>query len=106
VLLARLTPALPFFLLNYAFGVTSVKLREYVLGSWLGMIPLIAAYAYAGSLAVDLAGALAGGLRLGAGSWALVALGFAATIVLALALTRVARRQFALAVGEDLPENR
>lgn len=106
VLLARLTPALPFFLLNYAFGATGVRLREYVLGSWLGTIPLIAAYAYAGSLAVDLAGAMAGGLRLGIGSWALLGLGFALTLAILLVLTRVARRQLALAVGEDIVENR
>jgi uncharacterized membrane protein YdjX (TVP38/TMEM64 family) len=105
VLLARLTPALPFFLLNYAFGVTSVRLRDYLFGSWLGMIPLVAAYAYAGSLAVDLAGALSGGLRLGAASWALLGLGFAVTLALLFVLTRIARRQFALAIGEDLPEN-
>ncbi len=105
VVLARLTPALPFFLLNYAFGVTSVRLRDYVLGSWLGMIPMSVAYVYAGSLAVDLAQAMSGGPRMGAGSWVLLALGLSVTLALLLVLTRIARRQFALAIGEDIPEN-
>src|SRR5438105_7962212 len=39
VLLTRLSPVFPFTLLNYAFGLTRVKLSHYVLASWLGMIP-------------------------------------------------------------------
>src|SRR5207249_1644516 len=39
VLLTRLSPVFPFVLLNYAFGLTRVKLSHYVLASWLGMIP-------------------------------------------------------------------
>ncbi|MFN9374798.1 MAG: TVP38/TMEM64 family protein [Planctomycetaceae bacterium] len=39
VFLSRLSPLLPFNLLNYAFGVTQVSLRDFVLGSWLGMLP-------------------------------------------------------------------
>jgi uncharacterized membrane protein YdjX (TVP38/TMEM64 family) len=39
VLLTRLSPVFPFTLLNYAFGLTRVSLREYVLASWLGMMP-------------------------------------------------------------------
>ncbi|MDY7015022.1 MAG: TVP38/TMEM64 family protein [Cyanobacteriota bacterium] len=54
VLLTRLSPIFPFNLLNYAFGVTSVSLRDYVIGS-LGMIPATVLYVYIGSLASDLA---------------------------------------------------
>jgi len=53
VLLTRLSPLFPFNLLNYAFGVTQVSLRDYVLGS-LGMIPATVAYVYIGSLGTNL----------------------------------------------------
>ncbi len=39
VLLTRLSPIFPFNLLNYAFGVTQVSLKDYFLASWIGMIP-------------------------------------------------------------------
>ncbi len=55
VLLTRLSPAFPFNLLNYAFGLTRVRLRDYVLASWIGMMPGTVMYVYVGSLAGDLA---------------------------------------------------
>ena len=39
VLLTRLSPAFPFVLLNYALGLTRVRLLPYVLASWVGMMP-------------------------------------------------------------------
>src|SRR2546428_9111738 len=38
VLLTRLSPVLPFNLLNYAFGLTAVPFRTYVVASWVGML--------------------------------------------------------------------
>ncbi|MFT5413196.1 MAG: putative membrane protein YdjX (TVP38/TMEM64 family) [Verrucomicrobiales bacterium] len=37
--LTRLSPAFPFTLLNYAYGVTRVKFSHYLLASWIGMMP-------------------------------------------------------------------
>lgn len=54
VLLTRLSPLFPFNLLNYAFGVTNVALKDYILGS-LGIIPGTLLYVYIGSLATNLA---------------------------------------------------
>jgi len=53
VVLTRLSPIFPFNLLNYAFGVTNVSLRDYALGSF-AMIPATIVYTYIGSLATDL----------------------------------------------------
>jgi uncharacterized membrane protein YdjX (TVP38/TMEM64 family) len=50
VLLTRLSPIFPFNLLNYAFGVTQVSLKDYILGS-LGILPGTIMYVYIGSLA-------------------------------------------------------
>ncbi|KAJ4966819.1 hypothetical protein NE237_018668 [Protea cynaroides] len=49
VTLLRLSPLLPFSLGNYLYGLTSVKLVPYVLGSWLGMLPGTWAYVSAGA---------------------------------------------------------
>ncbi|UKO96440.1 TVP38/TMEM64 family protein [Nostoc sp. UHCC 0870] len=54
VLLTRLSPVFPFNLLNYAFGVTQISLKDYILGS-LGILPGTVMYVYIGSLASDLA---------------------------------------------------
>ncbi|WP_427159003.1 TVP38/TMEM64 family protein [Aliinostoc sp. HNIBRCY26] len=54
VLLTRLSPIFPFNLLNYAFGVTQISLKDYILGS-LGILPGTVMYVYIGSLATDLA---------------------------------------------------
>ena len=53
VALLRLSPLLPFALSNYLYGLTSVKLRPYVLASWLGMLPGTFAYVSAGSVGQD-----------------------------------------------------
>lgn len=99
VLLTRLSPLFPFFLLNYAYGVTAVRVRDYVLGSWLGMMPATAAYVYAGSLAAGVSQALAGEAVLGTSGWLLLALGFGATVTVTLVVTRVARRFLVREIG-------
>ena len=49
VLLTRLSPLFPFNLLNYAFGLTAVRFRDYFFASWIGMTPAIALYVSIGS---------------------------------------------------------
>lgn len=92
VLLTRLSPAFPFVLLNYVFGLTRVSLGDYVLASWLGMMPGIALYTYIGSLVGDVAAAAAGGRARSAWEWALYVAGFAATVGVTVYVTRMARR--------------
>src|ERR1700736_3869707 len=55
VLLTRLSPVFPFNLLNYAFGVTAVTLRDYVIATWVGITPGTVLYVYLGSLGGNLA---------------------------------------------------
>jgi uncharacterized membrane protein YdjX (TVP38/TMEM64 family) len=51
VLLMRLQPVfIPFAYLNMGLGLTRVRLRDFVLGSWLGMLPGTILYVYTGSL--------------------------------------------------------
>ena len=92
VLLTRLSPLFPFSLSNYGFGLTRVKLGHYVLASWLGMIPGTVLYVYLGSIASNLTSIFTGDLAdLPASNW-LFYLGLVATVVLTIAITRIATR--------------
>ena len=91
VLLARLSPLIPYILLNYAFAITAVRLRDYALATWIGMLPITVLYVYLGTLTGDLASLGAGQIR-GFASYTLLIAGFAATAVLTVLITRAANR--------------
>jgi len=89
--LTRLSPVFPFALLNYAFGLTRVTLRDYVLASWIGMMPGTVMYVYLGSLArVGAAGEEKSPAEL-----ALYGVGLLATLAVTVFVTRLARRALA-----------
>jgi uncharacterized membrane protein YdjX (TVP38/TMEM64 family) len=100
VLLTRLSPVFPFNLLNYAFGATSVSLKDYFWGC-IGMLPGTIMYVYLGSLAGSLA-------TLGAGTqpsnpavqWTIRIVGFIATLAVTIYVTRIARKALAESVAE------
>jgi len=93
VLLTRLSPIFPFNFLNYAFGVTGVRFKDYAIGS-VGMIPAIVMYVYIGSLAGNIGGVgdrpeksiLQGIIQIG---------GFIATVAVTIYVTRIARQALA-----------
>ncbi|NEP25352.1 MAG: TVP38/TMEM64 family protein [Moorea sp. SIO3I6] len=101
VFLTRLSPVFPFNLLNYAYGLTGVSLKDYVLGSF-GMIPGTVMYVYIGSLAGDLA-------TLGSGEaptnptfqWAIRIIGFIATVAITLFITNLAKKALAKSVSKE-----
>ncbi|MDJ0799691.1 MAG: TVP38/TMEM64 family protein [Calothrix sp. MO_167.B12] len=92
VLLTRLSPIFPFNLLNYAYGLTGVSLKDYFFGS-VGMIPGTIMYVYIGSLAGSLA-------TIGTGNqpsnptveWAIRIIGFIATVAVTVYVTKIARK--------------
>jgi uncharacterized membrane protein YdjX (TVP38/TMEM64 family) len=92
VILTRLSPLFPFNLLNYAYGLTSVSLRDYFFASWAGMIPGTILYVYIGSLSGDLARAAEGSAQRTPAGWAFTAVGFIATIAVAVYATRIGAR--------------
>lgn len=91
--LLRLSPVVPFNVLNYAFGITRVPLRDYMLASWIGMMPGTVVYVYLGTIAGDLAGA--GRASRTPVEWAFYAVGLLATIAVTVFVTRLARRALA-----------
>lgn len=90
--LTRLSPIFPFNLLNYAFGLTQVKLKHYLIASWLGMMPGTILYVYIGSLAGDLASLGSGERTRSTGEWILYGIGLAATVVVTVFVTRIAKK--------------
>ena len=92
VALTRLSPLFPFNLLNYAFGLTNVRVRDYVVASWAGTLPGTIVYVYLGSLAGDLTRAATGESQRSIAEWALYVLGLLATIAVAVYVTRVSTR--------------
>lgn len=89
--LTRLSPVFPFTLLNYAFGLTRVKLSHYVLASWIGMMPGTVMYVYVGSLAK----AATGTHNRTTGEWALYGVGLLATVIVTVFVTRIAKQALA-----------
>ncbi len=104
VLLTRLSPVLPFTVLNYAFGLTRVRFRDYLLASWVGMLPGTILYVYLGSLVKEVADLATGGVEGGPGQKVLFWAGLVATVVVTVYTTRVARRALDRAVpAEGVP---
>lgn len=88
VALLRLSPAVPFSLSNYFYGLTAVRFWPYIAASGLAMLPGTLLYVYLGA-----AGKAAAH---GEGRTTLenvyLALGLAATVAVTVYLTRVARK--------------
>jgi uncharacterized membrane protein YdjX (TVP38/TMEM64 family) len=101
VLLTRLSPAFPFNLLNYAFGVTGVSVQDYVIGS-IGMIPGTIMFVYIGSLAGSLAliGTDAQPPTNPALQWTIRIVGLIATVAVTVYVTRLAKQALAESVVE------
>jgi uncharacterized membrane protein YdjX (TVP38/TMEM64 family) len=92
VFLLRLSPFVPYNVLNYALGLTRVRFRDYILGS-VGMLPGAFVYAYVGNLAGDVAAAAAGrGTPDGPQLWILVP-GLLVTLAAVLLLSRYATHE-------------
>ena len=105
VILLRLSPVLPFGLLNYALGLTRVRLRDYVLGSFVGMLPATFLYVYLGSLVTTAASLSSSAGSAGTGQQMIYWSGLAATVLVTVFVTRLARRALstALETGARVP---
>ncbi|HEX3585688.1 MAG TPA: TVP38/TMEM64 family protein [Candidatus Angelobacter sp.] len=92
VVLLRLQPVLPFNILNYALGLTSIRLRDYMLASWIGMFPATVLYVYLGSVMNDISDLLRGRPNSGVAGRFLLWGGLAAIVVLVWWLGRIAKK--------------
>jgi len=97
VALTRLSPAFPFNVQNYFYGVTGVSFWQYAVASLFAMAPGTLLYVYIGVAGAEVAEAAGG-----AASWgrtALLIAGLAATLGVVVLITRVAKRELEKAVG-------
>ena len=65
VVVARLTPVLPFTIVNYGAGVSAVSLRDYLVGTAVGIVPGTVGYAAIGASAGRSAAIFAASLVVG-----------------------------------------
>ena len=93
IFLLRLSPVIPFNLSNYFYGLTAVRFWPYALASWIGMMPGAFLYVYIGTAGRDAVLAAAGGeaIKRGWQYWTFTGVGLAATIIVTIWVTKIAR---------------
>ncbi len=88
VVLTRLALVIPFNLLNYAYGLTRIDTRLYIVATTVGMLPAVATYVYLGTLARDIDQILAGDAEI---KWAAAA-GVIALIAVVFTVRRTVKK--------------
>ncbi|KAH7677012.1 putative membrane protein [Dioscorea alata] len=101
VFLLRLVPLLPFNMLNYLLSVTPVNVGEYMLASWLGMMPITLALVYVGTTLKDLADVTHGWSEVTTSRIVLILLGFVVSAILMVCITKVAKASLEKALAEN-----
>ncbi|MGQ9588862.1 MAG: TVP38/TMEM64 family protein [Planctomycetota bacterium] len=93
VALLRLSPAVPFTLLNYLLGLTAIGFWPSTLASWISMLPGTLLYVYLGHVGkVGLEAASRGEAARSPAQLVLLIVGLLATLGVTVYTTRIARR--------------
>jgi uncharacterized membrane protein YdjX (TVP38/TMEM64 family) len=92
VLLTRLSPVVPFNLLNFALALTTVSFRDYLIASWIGMLPGVVMYIYIGATIKTFADLSSNQTAAKPGYTLFLIVGLAATLLAVILLARIARR--------------
>lgn len=92
IVLTRLSLVIPFNVLNYSYGATSVTARTHVLATSLGMLPAVGLYVYLGTLARDIGQILSGDATPSDLGYWIAAAGITAIVILTWAIHRTASR--------------
>lgn len=100
VAMLRLSPAIPFNLQNYLYGLTDIRFWTCVLTSWVAMIPGTFMYVYLGHIAGQ---AAAGDRERTIGEWALLIVGLLATVAVTVYITRLAKTKLDQQTASDEP---
>ena len=87
VILSRLSPIIPFFLLNYALGITKIRFIHFIFASWIGMIPGTIVYVLMGTMG----GAFINGKK-SSFEWVLLGIGLIATILVTLLISKIIKK--------------
>ena len=103
VLLVRLAIIVPYNILNYAFGLTKVYLRDYALGTALGSVPMIGLYVFVGTTVTNLRN-LTSQAEDFAGDWRVILTEVTVVVIVLLVLIRFASRALARELESDTPD--
>jgi uncharacterized membrane protein YdjX (TVP38/TMEM64 family) len=100
VALLRLSPAVPFNVQNYLYGLTGIRFWPYLLTSWLAMLPATFMYVYLGDLGRESLQAVGRAERVRTpAEWAMLIMGLFATAALTTYLTRLVRATLREQIG-------
>jgi len=92
VFLTRLSPVFPFSLINYVYGITKIKLRDFSIATFIGIMPGSFLYVYLGSIASNLQNLFGGDIAQSpAQQWFKIG-GLVATIIITVLITRIASK--------------
>ncbi|QDU77493.1 TVP38/TMEM64 family inner membrane protein YdjZ [Bremerella volcania] len=98
VALLRLSPAIPFNVQNYLYGLTSIRFWPYVIASWLAMLPGTFLYVYLGYIT---RAALGEQRERTLAEWIFLAIGLAATVIVSVYIARLARSKIRSQVADS-----
>ena len=101
--LLRLSPAIPFNVQNYLYGLTKVKFWPYVLTSWIAMMPGTFMYIYLGNVS---GAALGGDQEKSVGQWVLLGVGLLATVAVTVYITKLAKSKLDEDVDADVGDDK
>lgn len=106
VLLTRLSPVMPFNLLNYSYGLTGIRAGHYFLASWIGMMPGTVMWVYIGTLFGSLAtiGTDAGAATNDTFNLIILIVGFALVVAVAVYVAMIAKRALASSLDTETKE--
>ncbi len=90
VLLSRLVMVLPFPAMNYSLGLTNVSLKDYLLGTNIGMAPPIFLFIYLGTTVSNIAAIMTGEISLDRNEWIIGFMALAAVVVVIALIIRKA----------------
>jgi uncharacterized membrane protein YdjX (TVP38/TMEM64 family) len=54
IIISRIQPIFPYFLINFAFGLTKIPLLSFVISTFIGLIPLTTAYVFFSANLIEL----------------------------------------------------
>mmetsp|Transcript_28333 Transcript_28333/g.91694 ORF Transcript_28333/g.91694 Transcript_28333/m.91694 type:complete len:168 (-) Transcript_28333:424-927(-) len=85
ITLARLSPVFPFAMVGYALGASAVTMRDFAVGTAVGLFPGCILYSWIGVSMKDMSSKEGGG----AGSWISIMISVASTIAISIYAKRV-----------------
>lgn len=105
VFLTRVSAVFPYNLLNYLYGVTGIDLGRYALATWLGMLPVIAMYVFAGATADDILALARGEAESGTAGIVIAVVAVVAIVAVLVIVTKTATRMLDADLNDEEKES-